>query len=269
VLSLNGVTESELRVFVVAIEAVAFAELTIELVGAGYRVENYGSTEDFLRHVRPDRAGCVVAGIQDNGMQAEEFQKIVQAPPHFRPIVFISSCCHIPTIVQVVRAGAVNYINWPGASTEAKHTLPSQKTTTSHLNALRRELIASVDKATDLYNARRRARDHDAEVNARQALLTSREREVMSRVVTGCPNKQIGFELGISETTVKVHRSHVMKKMGVTSVAQLVHLSRAIFMAQSERAGCQASVRQTVLPVAQADTLERSSAGRPKLLEGQ
>jgi FixJ family two-component response regulator len=173
---------------------------------SGWASETFASAEDFLARPRTDGPSCLVLDVSLpdlNGLDLQ--QRIVDRTD--MPIIFITGHGDVPTSVQAMKAGAVEFLTKP-LSDEAL------------LDAIRHALERSFA-----------AHAHEAELSAlreRHASLTPRERETMALVVSGLLNKQIAFELGISEITVKAHRGRVMRKMRVASLADLVRVAAAL-----------------------------------------
>lgn len=171
---------------------------------AGYLVEVFESAHAFLQRPWFDGESCLILDICMSGMSGLDLQKrLIQTNKHM-PIIFITGQGDIRTCVEVMKLGAVDCL-----------TKPFKKA----------ELLTVVSESLDKYRKWRQDDAAATEAHDRIATLTSREREVMLRVIAGRLNKQIADELGVSEITVKVHRGRVMKKMAVTSVADLVRLA--------------------------------------------
>jgi FixJ family two-component response regulator len=174
----------------------------------GYEVETFVSARGFL-----DSGGykkgpaCLVLDVRMPGLNGLDLQQELQAVNATLPIIFITGHVDIPITVRAMQAGAVDF-------------LPKPVKDAVLLNAIEQALARAV-------------RDH-AEREELDALiqrlntLTPREREVMALVVSGLLNKQIAFELGTVEKTIKVHRARVMRKMGVASLAELVRVADKI-----------------------------------------
>ena len=170
----------------------------------GLRVEVFGSASEFLQSSLPNVASCLVLDIRLPGVSGLDFQvELAEAGIHI-PIIFMTGHGDIPMSVQAMKAGAVDFLTKPFRHQEMLH-------------AVNRALAAD-----------RKRRAEEKTVSDLQVLfesLTPREREVLVLVTAGLVNKRIAAELGVSEITVKVHRSHVMRKMRTRSLAHLVRIA--------------------------------------------
>jgi len=173
------------------------------LRSANYESEVFKSASDFL--ARPPHPGpaCVIVDVQMPGVNGIDFQKALIQRRREEQLLFITGYGNIPMCAQVMKAGAVDFLPKPFKS---------------------RELLKCVEHALDRSTEQRRGAAERNEARRLLDLLTPREFEVMQVVTTGMLNKQVGGELGVAEKTVKVHRGRLMQKLGVTSVAELVHL---------------------------------------------
>ena len=172
------------------------------LRSANYESEVFKSASHFL--ARPPHPGpaCVIVDVQMPGVNGIDFQKALIQRRREEQLVFITGYGNIPMCAQVMKAGAVDFLPKPFKS---------------------RELLKCVEHALDRSTEQRRGAAERNEARRLLDLLTPREFEVMQLVTTGMLNKQVGGELGVAEKTVKVHRGRLMQKLGVTSVAELVH----------------------------------------------
>jgi FixJ family two-component response regulator len=173
----------------------------------GLRVETFGTAQDFLRSERPDLPGCVVLDVELPGLSGLDLQRELTAHGIKLPIVFITGYGDIPMSVRAMKAGAMEFLTKPFRD---------------------QDLLDAIHQALERDHVARQHSREIAKLRERFEALTSREREVMSMVVAGMLNKQIGFELGISEITVKIHRGRVMNKMGAQSVAELVRMTERL-----------------------------------------
>ena len=170
---------------------------------AGHQVEAFASAREFLARERPVEPGCVVLDLRMPEMTGLELQDALERAGHRIPVVFISGHADIPASVTAMKAGAIDFLTKPVRNRELLQAVE---------RALARDAAAQADRA-----------ERDA-ARARLGRLTPRERRVCDLVATGMLNKQIAAELGTREKTVKWHRAHVMEKLAVGSVAELVRL---------------------------------------------
>jgi RNA polymerase sigma factor (sigma-70 family) len=189
------------RVFVVDDDQRILSAMSRLLGLAGYDVETYESSGDFLAHHDPQIPGCALLDIGLGDVDGLALQHALLERQPARPIVFLTGCDDVSTGVRAMKAGAVDYLTKP---------------------VREEDLLAAIEKALEADRKSRAVRDESAKLEQRLDQLTPREREVMTHVVRGRLNKQIANDLGIVEKTVKVHRARVMEKLGVRSVAALV-----------------------------------------------
>jgi FixJ family two-component response regulator len=190
-------------VFVVDDDAPMRESLKNLIRSVGLRVELFGSAQEFLRSKRPDLPSCLVLDVRLPGLSGLDLQKRTGDAGIEIPIVFISGHGDIPMSVRAMKAGAVEFLTKPFRE---------------------QDLLDAIEQALDRDRIARDQRAALEELRNRLASLTSREREVMKRVAAGLLNKQIGAELGTSETTIKIHRHQVMEKMGARSLPELVRM---------------------------------------------
>jgi FixJ family two-component response regulator len=174
---------------------------------AGLRVATFGSAQEFLRNERPDLPGCVVLDVELPGLSGLDLQRELAAHGIKLPIIFITGYGDIPMSVRAMKAGATEFLTKPFRD---------------------QDLLDAIQQALERDRGARQRSNETAELRKRFDALTSREKEVMSLVVAGWLNKQIGFELKISEITVKIHRGRVMNKMGAQSLAELVRMTEKL-----------------------------------------
>ena len=192
---------STAMVFVIDDDASVRKSLRRLLDAASYKVELFTSASGFLSRSAHDGPSCVVVDVRMPELNGIDFQKALIEGGREEQLVFITGHGDIPMCAQAMKAGAVDFL--------AKPFKPKQL-----LESIERALSRSAEQ-------RRRASEKN---RARDLLqrLTAREYEVMQLVATGLLNKQVGGELGMAEKTVKTHRAHVMQKLGITSVAELM-----------------------------------------------
>ena len=172
----------------------------------------FGSTAEFLQHELPEAPCCVVLDIRLPGVGGLDFQaQLTRANIHV-PIVMMTGHGDIPMSVQAMKAGAVDFLTKP-----FRH----------------QDMLDAVAQAIERDRKRRDGEKPLAELRRLFESLTTREREIMTLVTTGLMNKQVAAELGLSEITVKVHRSHLMRKMGLRSLADLVRAAEALELRQT------------------------------------
>jgi FixJ family two-component response regulator len=175
------------------------------LESVGYKSEAFESASDFL--ARPPHADpcCVIVDVQMPGMDGVAFQQALLKRRREEQLIFLTGHGNVSTCACVMKAGAVDFVEKPFASEELS-------------KVVERALSRSTEQ-------RQRAAQRN---EARRLLdsLTPREFEVMQLLITGMLNKQVGAELGAAERTIKAHRGRVMKKLGVTSVAELVRFAQ-------------------------------------------
>lgn len=194
-------------VFVVDDDPSVRKSLSRLLAAAGYRVEAFASAGEFLMREPSKGPCCLVLDVRMPGLTGIELQEALAAAGRRMSIVFVTGHVDVPMSVKAMKGGAVDLLTKPIDQAEL-------------LAAIAR---AVAKDATDLSDETR-----IAEIRQRVKLLTVRETEVFALVVTGMLNKQIAYDLGIGEKTIKVHRARVMEKMRAASVAELVRLADAV-----------------------------------------
>jgi FixJ family two-component response regulator len=182
---------------------VAFHTATRQrLQHAGYEVQLYSSAEQFLDQQRDDsRLGCLLVNVRIPGLGGPELQARLHEAGSTLPVVFVSACNDTKTVVHTVKAGAEDFLIKPVTSGV---------------------LLAAIERAVARHEASRKLLNGLNLLRARVAKLTPRERQVFDLVIRGKINKQIAFELGPTERTIKMHRHRIMEKMDVHSLAELI-----------------------------------------------
>jgi len=170
----------------------------------GLDVRAFAAPHEFLQSKRPDAPGCLVLDIRLPGMSGLTFHKELAKEGLTLPVIFITGHGDIPMSVRAMKAGAVEFLTKPFHD---------------------QDLLDAIHAAIERDRKKRREAARVAELRERFATLTERERQIMTLVVIGRPNKQIAAELTLSEMTVKVHRGQVMRKMQAGSLPELVRMA--------------------------------------------
>jgi FixJ family two-component response regulator len=197
-------TEPNRVVFVVDDDESLRASLKDLIRSVGLHVEDFASAHEFLRSKRPDVPSCLVLDVRLKGLSGLDLQKRMAKAEIDIPIIFITGHGDIPMSVQAMKAGAVEFLTKPFRD---------------------QDLLDAIEQGLQRDRKAREQRMKAEELHSRYRSLTPREREVMALVVAGLLNKQIAGELGTSEASVKVHRQHVMEKIGAGSLAELVRMA--------------------------------------------
>jgi FixJ family two-component response regulator len=199
-------------VFVVDDDPAVLKSLSRLLRSAQLTAATFGSPQEFLDRHDSSATGCIVLDIAMPGLNGLALQQALTAKGSPLPIIFLTGQGDIPTSVKAIKSGAVDFLTKPVSDDE---------------------LLKAIHEAMEKERAARKPRAELDDFQRRLAMLTPREREVLTHVVSGQLNKEIADVLGTVEKTIKVHRARVMEKMKARSLAELVRLA--------ERAGIIAS----------------------------
>lgn len=187
-------------IYVVDDDASVRESLCSLLRSAGMRVEVFASALDFLGHGQPAALACVVLDVRMPGLDGFGLQQHLSASGHEIPIIFITGHGEVPMAVRAMRAGAVDFLKKPFEDTD---------------------LLSAIELALSRASATSSERLELADLRERYSTLTLREKQIMAEVALGKLNKAIAYDLGVTESTVKVHRHNVMHKMRLKSIPAL------------------------------------------------
>lgn len=173
----------------------------------GLQVELFGSAAELLQKKLPEIPSCLVLDIRLPGVSGLDFQAQLARSGIRMPVIFMTGHGDIPMSVRAMKAGAVDFLTKPFRD---------------------QDMLDAVFSALETDRKQLESDQSIADLSAHYQSLTAREKEVMAFVTKGLMNKQIAGELGLSEITIKIHRGHVMRKMGVRSLADLVRAAEKL-----------------------------------------
>ncbi len=187
---------------------VSFVKAVTRLLRAGgHKAQSFSSVGEFLGSLPPEPSGCILLDLQMPGRSGFDLQSCLSQAENPLPIIFLTGHGDIPGSVRAIQNGAVDFLTKP---------------------VKRRDLFEAIERALVRNREESERRARRRELRDRFDALTPREQEVMRHVIGGKLNKQIAFDLGTSERTIKAHRASIMDKLGVKSVAELVRLAEEL-----------------------------------------
>ena len=200
-------SEAESTIFVIDDDLSVRQSLESLIKSVGWRVRTYGSAQEFLGSGHLEAPGCIVLDVRLPGLSGLDLQQALLRAKSHLPVIFITGHGDIPMSVQAMKAGAVEFLPKPFRE---------------------QDLLDALKLALDRDRITRQQRAELAALRTRYDSVTPREQQVMGLLVTGLLNKEIAATLGVSEVTIKVHRSQIMQKMQADSLANLVRMAERL-----------------------------------------
>jgi two-component system response regulator FixJ len=200
-------TELNPTIYVVDDDPSVRESTKLMLKSVGFNVKTFGSAQDFLKANIQQDLGCLVLDVRMPGMSGLDLQEKLVSAKTPLPVIFITGHGTVPMSVRAMKAGAVDFLQKPFEE---------------------QDLLDAINRAIARQRERKSKKDQAEELQLRLKALTPREYEVFSLLVTGMANKEIAYELGASERTIKAHRARIMEKMNAGSLADLVRFAEQL-----------------------------------------
>jgi RNA polymerase sigma factor (sigma-70 family) len=207
-------TDSKPTIYVVDDDRSVRASTELLLKSVGFKVKTFGSAQDFLETDIQRHVGCLVLDVRMPGMSGLDLQEKLASATTPLPVIFVTGHGTVPISVRAMKAGAVDFLEKPFEE---------------------QDLLDAINRAIAMQKESRSKEDEVKKLQRRLEILTPREYEVFSSLVTGKTNKEIASELGASERTVKAHRARIMEKMNAGSLTDLARLAERLKTLSSDR----------------------------------
>jgi FixJ family two-component response regulator len=204
---------SPIKIFIVDDEQVIREALTLLLETAGYAVASFAGGTEFLDAYTPHLRGCIVLDLSMPGMDGVALHEELRRRGSLLPVIFLTGHGTIPITVRALKTGAMNFLTKPVDGTE---------------------LLVCIREALKQQSLLRKQEQAQLSVASQLSMLSKREREIMKLIVAGHTSKEIAQYFAISHRTVEVHRAHVMRKTGASSIPELVRIARSAGVVKSQ-----------------------------------